>query len=349
MADFLKRAARQAVATVAVSARLRPVVPRGRAVILRYHRIVGPNARPVPLGLPADEFEAQLDFLRERCHVTAAGEIVAALAAGEPLPPRAVAITFDDGYADNHSQAFRLLQTRGLRASFFVTAGWIGSDKVLWWDRVHDYIRQALAQGSQPRDYEDLPRPVAAALAAANLFSPAGAASLEHGLLTALRGLELAPEPLEELVERIAAALGADEAEPEPYRPMNWEQVRELREAGMEIGSHTMSHALLATVPAERAYEELEKSKQAIEKELGQPVGTVAYPAGSHNADVLDLVKEAGYQAAFTTVSGPVCPGDDPFRLRRIGVWAGGYQGAFRPFSAAVFGLQLGRLARKRG
>jgi peptidoglycan/xylan/chitin deacetylase (PgdA/CDA1 family) len=195
-------------------------------------------------------------------------------------------------------------------------------------------------------DYEDLPQPLVAALAAADLRSPAGAARLESALVKALGTLTLTPEETDNLVERIAAALGADVAAPAPYRPMSWDQVRELHAAGMELGSHTVSHARLACVLAERAYEELEGSKQTLERELGARVSLLAYPAGSHSRDVLDLVQEAGYEAAFTTASGPVRPGDDPFRLPRIGVWAGGYRGAFARFSPAVFGLQLGRLAR---
>ena len=358
MADVLKLAARQAGAFLAMRSRLWPMVPQGRALVLRYHRIAGgshlhfahgghvPNEdlTPLPpLALPAVEFDAQLAFLASRCQVVTAGEIAKAVAAGQPLPPNAVAITFDDGYEDNCSQALPLLRSHGLRATFFVTAGWIGTEKVLWWDRLHDYIGQAAKLGARPMDYEDLPKP----LAAADLRTRAGAARLEHDLVKALGGLTLTPEETDNLVERVAAALGADVAEPEPYRPMTWDQVRELRDAGMEIGSHSVSHARLACVPAERAFGELEQSKQTIERELDATVSLLAYPAGSHSQDAVDLAQEAGYAAAFTTASGPVAPGDDPFRLRRIGVWAGGYRGVFSRFAPSVFGLQLGRLARR--
>jgi len=347
VADVLKLAARQAVAFLAVRSRLWPVVPKGRALVLRYHRVARAGAPPVPLAVPAAEFEAQLRFLAARAHAMTAGEIAAAAAGGQPLPPNAVAITFDDGYEDNCSQALPLLQRYGLRATFFVTAGWIGTENVLWWDRLHDYIRQAAALAARPIDYQDLPKPLVAALAAADLRTGAGAARLERDLAAALGGLALTPEETDLLVERVASALGSDVADPEPYRPMTWDQVRELHQAGMEIGSHTMSHGRLVHVPAERAYEELERSKQAIERELGAPVSLLAYPAGSHNQDVVDLAVETGYEAAFTTASGPVAPGDDLFRLRRIGVWAGGYRGALNSFSDSVFGLQLGRLARQ--
>ncbi|MBM4036942.1 MAG: hypothetical protein FJ290_00380 [Planctomycetes bacterium] len=371
MADVLKLAARQAAASLAMRSRLWPMVPKGRAIVLRYHRISAePRAASheprasllqarssklvarsssLPLSLPAEEFDAQLAFLASHCQVVSAAEIAQAAAEGHDLPPDAVAITFDDGYEDNASVALPLLQRHGLRATFFIAAGWIGTKNVLWWDRLHDYIRQAAELGAQPVDYQGLPKPLIAALDAADLRSPGGAAQLERALVTILGSMPVPPEETEHLVESVAAALGADMADPEPYRPMSWDQVRELHKAGMEIGSHTVSHARLAHVPAERAYEQLEQSKQAIQRELGAPVSLLAYPAGSHNQDVVDLAVEAGYRAAFTTESGPVAPGDDPFRLRRIGVGAGAYRGAFCGFSPSVFGLQLGRLARKRG
>lgn len=342
MADLLRRAARQVAASLARAARLWPPVPKGGGLVLRYHRI-----GECGLGVPAEEFDAQLGFLAARARVMTAGQMAASVAAGEPLPPNAIAITFDDGYEDNASRALPLLQRHGLHATFFVTTGWIGTEKVLWWDRLHDYIRQALAAGARPLDFEGLPPPMAAALAGANLLTAADAARLEHALLAALRGIPLTPEETDTLVERVAAALGADVAEPEPYRPMSWDQVRALRDAGMEIGSHTVSHARLASVAPERAFDELEQSKQALERELGASPSLVACPGGECNQDAVDLIQEAGYQAAFTTESGPVRPGDDEFRLRRIGVWAGGYRGAFSRFSPSVFRLQLARLARR--
>jgi len=121
-----------------------------------------------------------------------------------------------------------------------------------------------------------------------------------------------------------------------------------LHDGGMDIGSHTMSHARLTTLPVEQALEELEQSKKIIEKHLGEPIDLLAYPAGDYNQDVEDLAVEAGYEGAFTTVAGPVRPGDDAFALRRIGVWCGGYRGGFgKHFSPTVFGLQISRLARR--
>ena len=345
----MKRFARQAVASVAMGSHLWPIVETGSAVVLRYHRVAGSADDPVPLAVTPEEFDAQLAFLAERCTVVTAGTVAEAVIEERPLPPQAVAITFDDGYEDNFSAAFPLLKKHGLPATFFVTAGWVESARVLWWDRLHEYVRRAAAEGAEPMGYDDLPPSVARVLATARLAEPAGPATVEHELVAAIRGLSLPPSDVETLVECIAEALGADEIDPEPYLPMNWFQVQILHEGGMEMGSHTMSHARLATVPAEQAFEELAQSRRLLEERLDAEIGLLAYPAGNHDQDVMDLAAEAGYEAAYTTETGAVRLGDPPLALKRIGVWSGGYRGASSYFSPDVFGLQIGRLARRGG
>lgn len=343
----MRRIARQAVARVAMGTRLWPIVGQGEAVVLRYHRVCGSRDEPVPLAVTPEEFDAQLAFLKARCEVVSPRVVAAAVAEERVLPPNAVAITFDDGYEDNFSTAFPLLKKHGLTAGFFLTAGWIETANVLWWDRLHEYVREAARERCEPVGHERLPKPVARAIAAADLAAPAGAASLEHELVAALRGLRVPPDALDALVESIAEVFGTGECAFDPYLPMNWFQVELLHEGGMAIGSHGMSHARLATVPADAAYAELEASKRLLEQRLGDSVDLLAYPAGDYDRDVIDLAGEAGYAAAFTTETGPVRPGDEPLALRRIGVWGGGYRGAASDFSPAVFGLQIGRLARR--
>lgn len=345
----MKLLARQAVAAVAVGTRLWPIVRPGHAVVLRYHRVAGTAEEPVPLAVTPEEFEGQLRFLKARCRVVRPSEVARAIAEGRPLPRNTVAITFDDGYEDNATAALPLLQKHGLAAAFFVTAGWIGTDRMMWWDTLHEVVLQAAEERRTVcGPCGDVLRAVASALAAADLSEPAGRQQVEQELVGALRSLNRPADELGVLVGRLARALALPEPGLEGYRPMTWEQVRQLRAAGMEIGSHLMTHARLATLPEKQAHDELAHSKQAIEEHLGEPIGSLAYPAGSYNDGVVAAAAEVGYTAGFTTDTGPVRPGDPPLALRRIGVWGGGYRGAASHFSPSVFGLQIGRLARSR-
>ncbi|MBL7222561.1 MAG: polysaccharide deacetylase family protein [Candidatus Brocadiae bacterium] len=346
---MIKRLARHAAAALAVGTRLWPVVPPGRALVLRYHRVGGTPEEPVPLGVSPEEFDAQLRFLRARCHVVSPSELVTALGEGRPLAPGTAAITFDDGYADNFTTAFPLLQEHGLPAAFFVTTGWIGTHRMLWWDRLREVVHGAI--GAPPPAAErlaDVDVPCIEALTPASLATHHGAAALELALATAWRKLRLPPEDMDALIDRVARALGGPAPPSQGHRPMTWEQVEQLRRAGMEIGSHLASHVRLATAPPERARDELVQSKQRLEQRLGESVNLLAYPEGSLSHDVQVIATEAGYRAAFTTDVGSVAPGDPLLALRRVGVWGGGYRGTLSLFSPSVFGLQTARLTRRK-
>ncbi|NQT51559.1 polysaccharide deacetylase family protein [bacterium] len=344
---MIKRLARHAAAALAVGTRLWPVVPPGRALVLRYHRVGGTPEEPVPLGVSPEEFDAQLRFLRARCHVVSPSELVTALGEGRPLAPGTATITFDDGYADNFTTAFPLLQEHGLPAAFFVTTGWIGTHRMLWWDRLREVVHGAVGSPS-PAAERLVDVPGIEALAPTSLATHHDAAALELALATAWRNLRLPPEDMEPLIDRVAHALGGPAPPSQGHRPMTWEQVEQLRRAGMEIGSHLVSHVRLATAPPERARDELVQSKQTLEERLGESVDLVAYPEGSHSREVQALAAEAGYRAAFTTDVGSAAPGDPLLALRRVAVWGGGYRGALSAFSPSVFGLQTARLARRK-
>ncbi|NJM08921.1 polysaccharide deacetylase family protein [Candidatus Gracilibacteria bacterium] len=82
---------------------------------------------------------------------------------------------------------------------------------------------------------------------------------------------------------------------------MSWQQLETLRDAGMEIGGHTVSHADLAGLSLEEARAEIGQSRQLLRRRLGIEVESFAYPAGSYTLPVTDLVQEAGFSHAVTT------------------------------------------------
>ena len=99
---------------------------------------------------------------------------------------------------------------------------------------------------------------------------------------------------------------------------LNWEQVKEMRRDGFAFGSHTLSHLPLNDLAPEEIMFQLVKSKEGIEWRLDAPADYFAYPTGAYNKDVAELVKQAGYKAAFTIEFGRVKKGDNPFALERI-------------------------------
>lgn len=110
-----------------------------------------------------------------------------------------------------------------------------------------------------------------------------------------------------------------DEAKGEPIRPLlSWSEILEMKEHGIEFGSHGHTHSNLAEISEREQAFELEESKRVLEKELNQEINAFSYPFGIFNESILGITGRSGYSLAFTTRPGKNNSGDDLFRLKRI-------------------------------
>ena len=108
-------------------------------------------------------------------------------------------------------------------------------------------------------------------------------------------------------------------AYPEHLATMNWSELAELARAGVEVGSHTISHAHLTRLSDEELDRELRQSRSRIEDELGRPCRLIAYPYGEHDPRVQAAVRRSGYEAAFALAAG--AGRDNPYALPRIDLY----------------------------
>ena len=118
---------------------------------------------------------------------------------------------------------------------------------------------------------------------------------------------------------------------PEPY--LTWDELREIADEGMTIGSHSWTHRSMGSFSLDEAADEARRSKEALERELRRPVLSYAYPYGTradYSEEIAKRVAAAGYKVAFTSQHGPVRPGLEPFMLPRIKIEAGEGQLAFQ-------------------
>lgn len=126
---------------------------------------------------------------------------------------------------------------------------------------------------------------------------------------------------------------------------MSHEQIEQWLAAGMELGSHSCSHARLRDLPRDAAQYEIAESRAALRRSFGVPVEHFAYPFGHFSAETVDLVRRCGYLSAVTVLPGVARASDDPFRLPRITV--NGQQGLWRLLLQLVAPRErLGRRAR---
>jgi peptidoglycan/xylan/chitin deacetylase (PgdA/CDA1 family) len=101
---------------------------------------------------------------------------------------------------------------------------------------------------------------------------------------------------------------------------LTWGQLRALERHGVAIGSHTVTHPDLTTLPDAQALAEVRDSRRTLERHLGRPVRWFAYPAGREDARIRGLVHGAGYLLAVTTQPGAVQSSHTPLELHRYEV-----------------------------
>ena len=279
-----------------------------KLLILTYHRL---PAEPDPLfpgHIHATKFAQQLDCLRRYFNVLPLAEAMQSLK-DDSLPRRAVSITFDDGYKDNHDVAYPLLAERGLAATFFVATGFLGRGR-MWNDTIIETVRLA--------DVLDL-RELG--------FGKARVQSSQekHAVIEKLLGhLKYFPA-----IDRETAvnAICRDLLDDLPQElMMSEENVRELSANTMEIGGHTVTHPILAKIELDEARKEIQHNKVHLEQLTGADVLAFAYPNGrpqqDYNDDHVDLLRNLGFRIAVTTSYGSVVRDSDYLQLNRLSVWS---------------------------
>jgi peptidoglycan/xylan/chitin deacetylase (PgdA/CDA1 family) len=289
-----------------------PAGPRARLSILIFHRVLpGPDALS-PGEVDAARFDQLCGWLARWFNVLPLDAAVRRLQAGE-LPARSLAITFDDGYADNHDIALPILARHGLCATFFIATGFLDGGR-MWNDSVIEAVRAAREPSL---DLGDIGVAGIGRLAVATVDEKCQAIAR---LLPALKYLD--PGRRERAAADVARAAGAT---PPNDLMMSSAQVRALRRGGMQVGAHTVNHPILRDLAPATASDEIRSSKSALEALLDEPVSLFAYPNGKPGVDygpeAVDIVRRCGFEAAVSTGWGVARRGADAFQLPRFTPW----------------------------
>lgn len=282
-------------------------VNRRKALIVTYHRFTLAD-RDVKTAARA--FSQHLDYLSSYYQIVPLSFIGERLASGKRLPANVAALTIDDGYSDAYDIAFPILRKRGLPAAMFVVTDFVDHKKWLWTDKLRYLVARADAHTLEGRVSE---RDFCVE------FEPGDsvfcAADKVNSLLKAIPD-----EEKDEAISRMASAFGVELPidPPSEFRSVSWQQVREMSDAGIEIGSHTATHPILPNVSLERIRRELIDSRTRIAAETGRKVEMFCYPNGNYDREVAREVKAAGYTCAVTVKFGLNGERSDPLTLKRI-------------------------------
>lgn len=311
------------------------------ALILVYHRVLTLESDPWKISVSPAHFAAQLAVIKRSFRPQPLAELHADLHTGK-LRHRSVVVTFDDGYTDNLETALPLLDAAGVPATFFLTSGTLGQQHEFWWDELD---RLLLTPGDLPGQFATT---IAGNIRHWELAAAAHYSADDAQRTRNWRAWEPAPGPRQEMFYELWAALiglpaaerqriigelqdwaGAGTAPRPNYLTIQPEQVSQFANTPrIEVGAHTVSHAMLASLSRTEQQHEICASKATLETLTGKPITSFAYPFGGPNhltAETVDLVREAGFARACINISKLTTHRTQPFQLPRLQVhdWDG--------------------------
>lgn len=292
----------------------RLLAPGGRRALLSvliFHRVLPQVDALFPDEQDARRFNEVLSWVGRWFKVMPLDEAVLRLGNGS-LPARAAAITFDDGYADNATQALPILRHHGMVATFFVATGFLDGGR-MWNDSIIEAVRMCRSKALDLRDL------------GLDIYSLESSDQQRRAITTLLGHIKyLEPARRREAVAFVKETVGL----PLPENlMMTSKQVVQLHQAGMQIGAHTRTHPILARLPELQALDEIRGSKLALESLLDVPVHLFAYPNGQpdkdYNAQHVRMVQQAGFTGAVSTAAGAAAMHSDVYQLPRFSPWDG--------------------------
>jgi peptidoglycan/xylan/chitin deacetylase (PgdA/CDA1 family) len=321
------------------------ITPLGGYAVVNYHGVIPAghsSSEPFLDGnlVQPEIFRQHLQFLKAHYHVIHPEDFRARIEQGKPLPPRAVLLTCDDGLVNNLTDMLPLLQSESVFCLFFLTAASCTNNPgMLWYEELYHLMR------TTPLTGPDLQLPVEEATESASAES-----FQAKWWSTVRRASQLDARTRADWMSRVRSHCSPTQAfrSERRWRLLSLPELRQLAEAGMSIGAHTLSHPVLSLCSEAEARREIHESKLDLEQALGRSVWAFAYPFGNPSTmgeREIRLAREAGFSCAFLNVEHWGVEYFDPFAIARTHVTL---DTTLPEFSAHVSGLHT-RLQRAMG
>ena len=264
-----------------------------------------------------------MEYFTRSYEILSLGELTSLISRTEPLPRKAVVITFDDGYKDNYQYAYPILKKLNIPAIVFLATGHIGTGKLFWWERIRYIIENtAVTQidlgeiGKYPLDSMVSKKRSISIIVERLKKLPERSKIFLTGRLLEMSKVEIPPDLGNEFM-------------------LSWDDIREMAEGNITFGAHSVNHVNLVKMPLDQTRYEIVESKKAIESNLKKEVKAFSYPNGEFDSNTVMLLKESGFECAVSVWPGKlVSNGDHIYTLSRIGA-----VGDFSKLSVELCGL----------
>ena len=262
-------------------------------LVLGYHRVVEDYAYSsrhaiAPSLVSIKTLIKQLEWVARRYEICSLDDLHRRTVARSGMRKLPAAITFDDGYADVYHNAMPVLIRKGMPFAVFATTDPIGSRALLAHDELYLRVAALLAKTDGIADQLGaLLRSVGCWDAISGIFPEVASDPylMTRALLGVLRKAELG-----KVIEILRSRTELHESVAAQSRVMNWSMLRDLRRAGVLIGCHSKTHAILTNEDEATVVAEATEGRTALESQLGGVVDHFAYPDGAFNDTVVHAV-----------------------------------------------------------
>lgn len=278
-------------------------------VVLIYHRVCELPHDPQRLAVRPDRFAAQMRALRGDF------EVLRFEQEWQPLRRPAVAITFDDGYADNIENALPILESAGVPATFFIATGYVGSGREFWWDELE---RVLLTGGTGPRRVQRL-----GTIELERAYD--GASALERKALYQdlhPRLKKLSVEDRDDALASLRETFGDSATARRSHRVMDVDEVVRMGASeAVTLGAHTVSHQPLASLSVQAQRDEIGRSRSMLQEWTGRSVNVFSYPFGNrddYTPQSVALCRDFGFTRVAANFPAVVRERTDPMQVPRF-------------------------------
>jgi peptidoglycan/xylan/chitin deacetylase (PgdA/CDA1 family) len=308
----LKELTRMGLSQVIVGAGMarlsRTFRPKNGATILCGHRVADDDEGCLQ-GLRPSWLAEQLNYLSRHYHFLPLSKLLDCYERHQSIPPNSVVITFDDGFRDNFTNAYPILQQYHVPATVFLATGCVSSGDLPWPQQVGYLFQQTKVDRVCHITTKEIP------VLLKSSWDRNAARSTVREVLGRMSRVER-----ERSIAELSGLLQVDIPRD---RMLTWDQVKTMQNGGIEFGAHSFSHPWMALLSPEEARWEMEASLHDIQHHCGITRPSFVFPAGSFTQDLVKMAISVGFRCVFQSrysVRVNQIGVNDQFSLSRIGL-----------------------------
>lgn len=293
-----------------------------KAVVLMYHRVlpadlIKKSNSNKGIIVKQNIFEKQIKFLKKKFQIIDLENFELFLNVEQKYSKPVCLLTFDDGWGDNYTYAFPILQKYKVPAVIFLSYNFIEGEEPFWQEKINRYLKQkAKGLTREEKKIFHLKFMSNCKLDKSKFLNFVNTDLFEHELFKQLKLLNY------NQLQNILEYCKIEDVDYFPDVFLNWDQISEMNKNQISFASHGLDHKILTNIPNDDKEIEISKSKKKIENKIKNKVSSFSFPNGNYDNSCIEFLKKHKYQFAFTINDGHVTKNDNKFLLNRINIYS---------------------------